>query len=149
MAQCRCDAVRSKIASVSDAVSRFACRGLPVGPSKIQPPKWDISHVSSAAPRLSQLFRKTPQGLGKLDSSQRHTQLSCSKLEPFCDTEKWAHLGWNDPNAHAKINQSSPNSLARVQCRQNSPNFRPNSPDFAKFAPKFAKLAKFRFTKGL
>ena len=69
----------------------------------------------------------------------------CSKLEPFCDTEKWAHLanlGWNDPNAHALINQSSPNSLARVQFRQNSPNFRQNSPRFAKFPAKFAKICQ-------
>ena len=72
-----------------------------------------------------------------------HDIFRCSKLEPFCDTEKWAHLanlGGNDPNAHAKINQSSPNSLARVQFRKNSPNFCQNSPNFhqnsAKFPPK-------------
>ena len=41
-----------------------------------------------------------------------------------------------------KLTKSSPNSLARVQFRQNSPKF-------AKFPQKFAKLAKFRFTKGL
>ena len=74
---------------------------------------------------------RTPYGMGppELLGVQSWTPM----LEPFCDMEKWAHLanlGWNHPNAHAKINQSSPNSLARVQFFQISPNFRHNLPNY-------------------
>ena len=77
--------------------------------------------------------------------------LGVQSWSPFV-TRKSGHIWriWaeNDPNAHAKINQSSPNSLARVQFRrQNSPNFRQNSPKFAKFPPKFAKICQISFRK--
>ena len=57
--------------------------------------------------------------------------LRCSKLEPFCDTEKWRIWG-NDPKTDVKISQSSPNSLVRAQF----------PPKFAKFLPKFCKTCE-------
>ena len=80
-----------------------------------------------------------------------HRLVRCSKLEPFCGTEKWAHLanlGWNDPNAHAKINESSPNSLARVQF-QNALNFHQNLLRSQPGKPNQKKASSWTFPRGI
>ena len=127
----------------------------PFKPNPPLPSSWELRE--SLANRSCELKRPRsairdlkPSGLGATGQSLHSNDATmkgkdwpcwvrCSKLEPFCDTEKWAHLanlGWHDPNAHAKINQSSPNSLARAQFRQDSPKFRQNSAKICQISGK-------------
>ena len=90
--------------------------------------------VNRRTPKIEKLLSKSPSQKSApinsvpLKRDWRYCFVRCSKLEPFCETGKWAHLanlGWNDPNAHAKIKK----------IRQNSPNFRRNSPNFSQNSP--------------
>ena len=65
----------------------------------------------------------------------------CSKLEPFCDTEKWAHLRiWAEMTPmlmpkSTKVAQIHLPERNSAKIHQISPNFRQNSPKFVKFPP--------------